>query len=169
MDAIRIIENITDKDDPAWEWAVEDFYDEESDTFPTLYEVLQTLGVTEAEYKSATNAQNTNWPEVSDELYISQQVRIDSLEAELSTIKAQREWVNKSEAAAFECQYEETSYHPKLHLLAKERTGWRRWVFGRWVYKSEPFRRDIQRRCARAGLHTLHEEPWERWHDPDDV
>lgn len=95
--------------------------------------------------------------------------RIAELEAELSALEAQREWVNKSEAAAFECQYEETSYHPKLHLLAKERTGWRRWVFGRWVYKSEPFRRDIQRRCARAGLHTLHEEPWERWHDPDDV
>lgn len=98
IDAIRIIENITDKDDPAWEWAVEDFYDEESDTFPTLYEVLQTLGVTEAEYKSATNAQNTNWPEVSDELYISQQARIDSLEAELSTLKAQREWVSVEEA-----------------------------------------------------------------------
>ena len=97
IDAIRIIENITDKDDPAWERAAEDFYDEESDTFPTLYEVLQTLGVTEAEYKSATNAQNTNWPEVSDELYISQQVRIDSLEAELSTLKAQREWVSVEE------------------------------------------------------------------------
>jgi hypothetical protein len=61
------------------------------------------------------------------------------------------------------------SYHPALHLLALERTGWRRWVFGRWVYKSEPFRRDIQRRCARSGLHTLHEEPWERWHEPDDA
>jgi hypothetical protein len=99
IDAIRIIENITDKDDPAWEWAVEDFYHEESDTFPTIYEVLQTLGVTEAEYKSATNAQNTNWPEVSDELYISQQVRIDSLEAELSTLKAENAALKKEQAA----------------------------------------------------------------------
>lgn len=42
---------------------------------------------------------------------------------------------------------ESENYHPKLYLLAIERTGWRRWVFGRWVYASEPFRRDIQRRC----------------------
>jgi hypothetical protein len=38
--------------------------------------------------------------------------------------------------------------HPVLHLLALERTGWRRWIFGRWVYSSEPFRRDIQRQLA---------------------
>lgn len=45
--------------------------------------------------------------------------------------------------------------HPSVHLLALERTGWRRWVFGRWVYNSEPFRRDIQRHLAKqqfAGL-----------------
>ena len=34
--------------------------------------------------------------------------------------------------------------HPNLHLLALERTGWRRWIFGRWAYSSEPFRHDIQ-------------------------
>ena len=38
--------------------------------------------------------------------------------------------------------------HPTIHLLAEERTGWRRYVFGRWVHRSEPFRRDIQRRLA---------------------
>jgi hypothetical protein len=38
--------------------------------------------------------------------------------------------------------------HHNLHLLALERKGWRRWIFGRWVYSSEPFRRDIQRQCA---------------------
>lgn len=43
-------------------------------------------------------------------------------------------------------------FHPRLHLLALERTGWRRYVFGRWVYSSEPFRRDIQRRCAAYDL-----------------
>ena len=47
------------------------------------------------------------------------------------------------------------SCHPNLHLLAIERTGWRRWVFGRWVYSSEPFRRDIQRKCARVQMQTL--------------
>jgi len=40
----------------------------------------------------------------------------------------------------------EPNYHPCLHLLAGERVGWRKWIFGRWVYSSEPFRRDIQRR-----------------------
>lgn len=60
------------------------------------------------------------------------------------------------------------SYHPNLHLLALERTGWRRWIFGRWVYSSEPFRRDIQRRCAKAELQTIHKE-WERLYDPSDI
>lgn len=62
LDAIKIIEAITDKDDPAWEWAVEDWYDEETDTMPTIYEVLSALGVSEAEYKEATGAKNTRWP-----------------------------------------------------------------------------------------------------------
>lgn len=47
------------------------------------------------------------------------------------------------------------NYHPNLHLLAVERTGWRKWLFGRWVYNSEPFRRDIQRRCAANGVTML--------------
>jgi hypothetical protein len=38
--------------------------------------------------------------------------------------------------------------HPCLHLLGLERTGWQRYIFGRWVYNSEPFRRDIQRSLA---------------------
>lgn len=52
-------------------------------------------------------------------------------------------------------QAADPNYHPVLHLLALERTGWLRWVFGRWVYPSEPFRRDIQRRCATANLQRL--------------
>lgn len=56
-------------------------------------------------------------------------------------------------------------HHPQLHLLAIERTGWRRWIFGRWAYSSEPFRRDIQRKCASLEIpvrkhHTLGPE-WE--------
>jgi len=46
-------------------------------------------------------------------------------------------------------------YHPKLYLLAIERTGWRRWVFGRWVYSSEGFRNDIARRAR--GMQILME------------
>lgn len=46
-----------------------------------------------------------------------------------------------------------TIHHPNLHVLAVERKGWRRWVFGRWVYSAEPIRRDIQRQCA--GLQML--------------
>lgn len=44
------------------------------------------------------------------------------------------------------------NHHPQLHLLAIERKGWRRWVFGRWVYSSEPFRRDIQRKLRGFGM-----------------
>ncbi len=58
-------------------------------------------------------------------------------------------------------------YHSCLHFLAVERTGWRRYVFGRWVYSSEGFRRDIQRKIAREGW-ELTLKPWERLHDPDD-
>lgn len=59
------------------------------------------------------------------------------------------------------------NHHPSLHLLAIERTGWRRWIFGRWVYSSEPFRRDIQRRCVG---HDFDGQlaPWERICDPAD-
>ena len=52
----------------------------------------------------------------------------------------------------------EIDRHPSLHLLAKERTGWRRWLFGRWVYSDEPFRRDIQRRIAKSGVNLFHKK-----------
>lgn len=45
--------------------------------------------------------------------------------------------------------------HPKLELLAVERTGWRRLILGRWVYSSEPFRRDIQRECAKRDIKMM--------------
>ncbi len=82
IDAIRIIEKVTDKDDPAWEWAVEDWYDEDTDTMPSIYEVLAAIGVTEEEYKEATGAQNVgSWSDACDELAITTQVRIDVLES----------------------------------------------------------------------------------------
>lgn len=57
--------------------------------------------------------------------------------------------------------------HENLHLLAVERTGWRRWIFGRWAYSSEPFRRDIQRKCAACDMEIpLHRG--ERLYPPSD-
>ena len=47
--AIKIICSLTDKDDPFWERLVDDFYDEETDSMPTLYDVLKPLGVTKIE------------------------------------------------------------------------------------------------------------------------
>ena len=66
-EAIRIIENATDKDDPHWEFAVEDWYDEEEDTMPTIFHVLAALGVTEQEYTDATGSQNVNWPAIDQQ------------------------------------------------------------------------------------------------------
>ena len=91
IDAITIIERITDQDDPAWEWAVEDWYDEYTDTMPSIYEVLATLGVTEDEYKEATGAQNTNWPNFADEQHVAALNRIDDLENKLQRILGTQE------------------------------------------------------------------------------
>ena len=47
--AIKIILNITNQDDPYWEYLVEEFYDEQTDTLPTIYDVLYPLGVSKKE------------------------------------------------------------------------------------------------------------------------
>jgi len=44
-----------------------------------------------------------------------------------------------------EFEYSMALMDRKLHLLTLERTGWRRRIFGRWLYSSEPFRNDIAR------------------------
>ena len=62
IQAIKIIDSITDQDDPYWENHVDDYYDEDSDTMPSIYHVFAALGVTEQEYKDATRAGNVNWP-----------------------------------------------------------------------------------------------------------
>ena len=51
--AIKIICQATDKDDPFWERLVDDFYDESTDTMPTIYDVLKPLGITEEEINKA--------------------------------------------------------------------------------------------------------------------
>lgn len=60
--AIAIIDAATDKDDPYWSDLVDDYYDEPTDTMPTLFHVLAALGVTAREYKEATGADNVPWP-----------------------------------------------------------------------------------------------------------
>lgn len=64
LDAIKIISAAADKDDPHWDYVVEDYYDEATDTWPSVYEVYAALGITESEYREATNSQeaNINWP-----------------------------------------------------------------------------------------------------------
>lgn len=62
-DAIKILADGTDHDDPYWENIVSDFYDEKSDTMPSIYHVFAALGVTEQEYKEATGADHPRWPQ----------------------------------------------------------------------------------------------------------
>jgi len=52
-DAIKIFCRATDKDDPYWDNLVEDHYDEENDDWPTIYDVLEPLGVTKEEVLKA--------------------------------------------------------------------------------------------------------------------
>ncbi len=47
--AIEIIVRVSDQDDPYWESMVEDYYDEKSDSIPTIYDVLKPLGITKEE------------------------------------------------------------------------------------------------------------------------
>ena len=63
IQAIKIIEGVTDKDDPFWEHVVDAFYDEDTDSMPSIFHVLAALGVTEEEYRKATGADGiVGWP-----------------------------------------------------------------------------------------------------------
>lgn len=61
-DAIQLIDRVTDQDDPYWSNLVDDHYDEDTDTMPTIFHVFAALGVTEEEYKAVTGADNVKWP-----------------------------------------------------------------------------------------------------------
>jgi len=63
VDAIRIFEKATDHDDPYWDYLVEDWYNEDSDTMPSMYHVLAAIGVTEDEYREIHPGANINWPQ----------------------------------------------------------------------------------------------------------
>jgi hypothetical protein len=66
IDAIRLIERVTDNDDPYWERVVEDHYDEKTDSMPSIFHVLAALGVTEGEYREASGADGEiDWPTAS--------------------------------------------------------------------------------------------------------
>ena len=63
IDAIKIIDRATDRDDPFWEQVTEDWYDEKADDLPSIYDVFAALGVTEAEYREASKADGQiDWP-----------------------------------------------------------------------------------------------------------
>ena len=51
--ALKILMNVTDKEDPAWEWATEDYYDEETDTMPSIWHVMEALGFSVEEVNEA--------------------------------------------------------------------------------------------------------------------
>ncbi len=49
-DAIKIMDKVTDQNDPYWEDLTDDWYDETDDTLPSMYDVMSALGVTKEEY-----------------------------------------------------------------------------------------------------------------------
>ena len=51
--AIKIICKATDYSDPFWSDLVDAFYDEKTDTMPTIYDVLRPLGITKEEIDTA--------------------------------------------------------------------------------------------------------------------
>lgn len=54
QDSIKLICKVTDQDDPFWEQLVDEWYDEETDTMPSIYDVLGILGIAAHEIDAAT-------------------------------------------------------------------------------------------------------------------
>ena len=65
IEAISILDQATDKDDPHWENVIQDWYDEETDSWPTIMQVFAALGVTRDEYVEATGTDSIDWPTAS--------------------------------------------------------------------------------------------------------
>jgi len=59
-DAISILYATSCQDDPAWEWAVEDYYDEETDTMPSIWDVFAAIGVSKEELDAAMGISSAN-------------------------------------------------------------------------------------------------------------
>lgn len=64
-DAIRLFERATYQEN-LWEHLMDDFYDEKTDSFPTIYDVMVALGVSKEEYVQATGSENVDWPDSED-------------------------------------------------------------------------------------------------------
>lgn len=60
--AIKLLDSITDRDDPYWENETRDWYVESEDRMPTFQHVLLALGVTLDEYQAAFPHSKPNWP-----------------------------------------------------------------------------------------------------------
>jgi hypothetical protein len=60
--AIKLIDDLTFKDDPYWEEFVCDYYHEATDSMPTIYHIFAALGVTKQEYEEATGQIGVSWP-----------------------------------------------------------------------------------------------------------
>jgi len=54
--SLKLIMRMTDRDDPYWENVTQDFYDEDTDQLPTIYDVLEPLGFTKKEIDEASGA-----------------------------------------------------------------------------------------------------------------
>lgn len=65
IEAIKLIDQMADQEDAYWCDLMEDYYDEESDTMPSIFHVFAALGVTREEYLEATgrNIPADAWPE----------------------------------------------------------------------------------------------------------
>lgn len=59
--AIRLIDKITYQDDPYWDYIVEDYYDEDADTMPSIQHLYDALGITREEYVAATGDTGVKW------------------------------------------------------------------------------------------------------------
>lgn len=51
--SIKLICKITNQDDPYWEFLTDEFYNEETDDIPTIYDVLRPIGITKEEIDKA--------------------------------------------------------------------------------------------------------------------
>ena len=55
--AIKVFFQAVNNDDPCWDSLMEDFYDEETDSFPTQWEVGRALGFSNAEMEEAAGVE----------------------------------------------------------------------------------------------------------------
>jgi len=63
QDAIRLLEQITANEDPYWVDLVEEFYDEETDTWPSIFDFYKALGITKEEYQEVFPSSGESWPD----------------------------------------------------------------------------------------------------------